>query len=300
MSAAITPKKATDDFMGLVAARKTTFARILPKGTDPEWFEGEIRVAVSKNQGLLKCDTASIFEAVTTCAQLGLSPAGRLGSAYLVPYGKSCTLVIGYRGYLDLAYRSGDVVGFRAEVVHANDDFEATEGFDLEVLHRRTEGEPGPLRAVYAAAEMRGGYKVRVLMWAREVMAIKARSRASTGPWVTDEAEMWKKTALRRLVKMLPLSPQKAQGLTRALEVEDAEYEDIAMDAEPESPARGNAGLREKLKPKDEKALPPPSIPPFAELDTRLKGESVEVEPTDEQLQAERAARQKREPGSEG
>jgi recombination protein RecT len=271
MSTAITPKAKTDDFMALVVARKSSFARLLPKGTDPEWFEGEIRVAVSRTPKLLDCDKGSLFDAITTCAQLGLSPSGRLGSAYLIPYGKQCQLVVGYRGYLDLAYRSGDVVGFRAEVVNQNDDFEAVEGFDLEVRHRRTEGEPGPLRAVYACAEMRGGYKVRVLMWAREVLAIKARSRASSGPWQTDEAEMWKKTALRRIIKLLPLSPQRAQGLSRAVEIEDAEYEDFAVEVEPE-PTKGVEGLKSALKKKTEeqKTLPAAS-PSFADLDRQLE-----------------------------
>lgn len=244
------PKGKTDSFMAQVEQRRETFGRLLPRGVDPAWFIAEVRVALARTPKLMECDSVSVFDALTTCAQLGLSPSGRLGSAYLIPYKDKCTLVIGYKGYVDLAFRSGEVMGFGAQVVHENEPFDATEGFDLAIhKHDRDVDNPGPLRAVYAWATLRGGYSVRVLMWKREVLAIKARSRASSnGPWVTDEAEMWKKTAIRRLIKMLPLSPQKAQGLHKAQEAEDAEWEDLP--AEAEAPASGMAGLKNRLKAK--------------------------------------------------
>lgn len=256
---ALSPKAKTDAFMHEVVARATTFQRLLPKGMDPEWFVAEVRVAVARAPDLLDCDKVSVIDALTTCAQLGLSPSGRLGSAYLLPFKDNrsnsvrCTLVIGYKGYVDLAYRSGDVMGFGAQVVHENEPFEVTEGFDLAIhKHDRDVDNPGPLRAVYAWATLRGGYTVKVIMWAREVLSIKARSRgANSGksPWTTDEAEMWKKTAVRRLVKMLPLSPQKAQAFHKAQEVEDADWDNaIDVTPEPEAPTTGTAALKNRLK----------------------------------------------------
>ena len=240
-----------DRFMASVEKRRTSFQRLLPKGVDVEWFFAEVRVTLARVPKLMECDEVSVFDALTTCAQLGLSPSGRLGSAYLIPYKTKCTLVIGYKGYVDLAYRSGDVMGFGAQVVYENEPFDVTEGFDLTIQkHDRDVDSPGALRAVYAWATLRGGYTVKVLMWAREVLAIKGRSKAAgSGPWVTDEAEMWKKTAVRRLVKMLPLSPQKAQAFHKAQEVEDAEW-DGAIDVTPEAeaPTSGTAGLRARLK----------------------------------------------------
>lgn len=260
---ATTPKAKTDNFMMEVSKRKDSFARLLPSNLKPEWFEAEVRVAVARTPRLMECDPVSVFDAITTCAQLGLSPSGRLGSAYLIPYGQKCTLVVGYRGMVDLAYRSGEVVSVGAQVVHQNDDFAAHEGFDLQVTHRRTEGEPGPLRAVYAWANTKAGGTIKVLMLRREVEPIKRaalakkRSGAPPTPWETNEEEMWKKTALRRLFKVSPLSPQKASALTKALEAEDAQWEDIPMDsgAEDVAPATGTEGLKATLKAK--KQAPP-------------------------------------------
>jgi recombination protein RecT len=253
---ALTPKAKTDSFMMEVAKRKDSFARLLPSNLKPEWFEAEVRVAVARSPKLMDCDPVSVFDAITTCAQLGLSPSGRMGSAYLIPYGTKCTLVVGYRGMADLAYRSGEIVEIGAQVVHENDDFTAREGFDLQVEHQRTEDEPGPLRAVYAWAKTRLGGIIKVLMLRREVEPIKraALSKKRQGspptPWETNEEEMWKKTALRRLFKLAPLSPQKASALTKALEVEDAQWEDITLDVEaaPDAQATGTAALKKTLK----------------------------------------------------
>ena len=204
---------------------------------------------------MLECDQISVFDALTTCAQLGLSPSGRLGSAYLLPFAGKCQLIIGYKGYVDLAYRSGEVVGFGAQVVHEADEFDYSEGFGVQI-HRHVrceEANPGPLRFVYAWAEMRGGYKVSLLMLRREVLAIKDKApgaRKNDSPWHTNEAEMWRKTAIRRLIKLLPLSPQKAQALHRAQEVEDAHWEE-AVDAETgevkEAPTRGSGARLKEL-----------------------------------------------------
>lgn len=249
---ALSPKAKTDAFMHEVVNRTTSFQRLLPKGMDVEWFVAEVRVAVARAPKLLDCDKVSVIDALTTCAQLGLSPSGRLGSAYLIPYGTKCTLVVGYRGMVDLAYRSGEVVDVGAQVVHENDTFEAMEGFDLQVRHVRTEDEPGALRAVYAWAHTKAGGTIKVLMLRREVLAIKAKAPGaakSDSPWITHEAEQWKKTCLRRLFKVAPLSPQKAQALSRALEVEDEEW-DAAVDVTPEveAPTSGTAGLKARLK----------------------------------------------------
>lgn len=232
MAGAIT-KGRTDSFMESVTKRSTSFANLLPEGMKTDWFIQEVRVAIARAPKLMECDQVSVFDAITTCAQLGLSPSGRLGSAYLIPFKDRCTLVVGYRGYLDLAYRSGEVVGMQAQVVYEADTFEWEEGLEPILRHKRSEADnPGAMKAVYAVAQMKNGYRTFVVMTRREVEAIKARSpgaRQRGGPWDTDPGEMAKKTAIRRLVKLLPLSPQKAQALHRAQEVEDAIFDEVDM-----------------------------------------------------------------------
>lgn len=247
-----TPKARTNTLMEALTSREQTFQSLLPEGMKAAWFFGEVRVALARTAKLLDCDIVSMVDALTTCAQLGLSPSGRLGSAYLIPYKTKCTLVIGYRGYVDLAYRSGDVASFHAEVVYEKDTFLHREGLSPVLEHARTEEDnPGSLRCVYAIARMKDGGVAHVVMLRREVLAIKARGNGgSSGPWVTDEGEMWKKTALRRLIKLIPLSPTKAKDLYKAesAEREQEEALDVEFTTPEEAPKTGVAGAKAKLQ----------------------------------------------------
>jgi recombination protein RecT len=251
--------KKGESLISLITERRQTFQSLLPEGLKADWFIAEVKVAVTKAPKLADCSTISIIEALTTCAQLGLSPSGRLGSAYLIPFKEKCTLVIGYRGYVDLAYRSGDVEAFSAAVVRQKDTWVYEDGLEPVLRHVPSEdADPGPLRAVYAVARMRGGGVSHVVMCKREVLEIKARSRsASDGPWVTDEAEMWKKTAIRRLIKLLPLSPTRAKDLYSAEQSERAHEETIEAEFTAEEPRTGVAAAKERAQ----KALHATSAP---------------------------------------
>lgn len=283
-----TPKERTNALMTEITTREATFQGLLPDGLKASWFLGEVRVAVARAPGLTDCTNLSIIDALTTCAQLGLSPSGRLGSAYLIPYKTKCTLVIGYRGYVDLAYRSGDVESFHAEVVHEKDTFIHEEGLQPVLKHIRTEEDnPGPLRAAYAVARMKGGGVAHVVMFRREVLAIKARGHSRTdSPWATDEAEMWKKTTVRRLIKLLPLSPTRAKDLYKAEAAERDQEE--AFDVEFSTPAedgptKGVAGAKASLQAKVDRRR---TLPPETVTDARAEMASLSEEPSPEEQAA--------------
>lgn len=61
-------------------------------------------------------------------AQLGVEPNTPLGQAYLIPYRNhgqlECQFQLGYKGLIDLAYRSGEITSISAHEVCENDDFE--------------------------------------------------------------------------------------------------------------------------------------------------------------------------------
>lgn len=282
MTTALTPKQRTEKFMNSVMSRKDSLQSLMPEHVDGTWFLAEVRLAIARSPGLMECDEVSVFDSITTCAQLGLSPSGRLGSAYLIPFAGKCTLVIGYKGYLDLAFRSGEVKGMQAQVVYQKDFFEWEEGLAPVLKHKRSEEDnPGALRAVYAVAEMKDGYKSFVVMTRREVEAIKARSpgaRKKGSPWFSDEPEMWKKTAVRRLIKMLPLSPQKAQGLARAQEAEDAVFEempDLAQREEAGEASAPPASRMERLSQQLGAGAPPQRIEPPVDRRKKLTPEAM-------------------------
>jgi len=194
---------------------KLQLARALPKHVAPERFQRIVLTALARNPKLVDCEQVSFFNAVLTASQFGLEPDGR--HAHLIPYGKTCQLIIDYKGLVELAYRSGQISFLHADVVCENDVFTFDRG-ELKshlVDYRRPRGV---VFAVYAMARFKDGSEKVEVMSRDDVEAVRARSRSKdSGPWVTDWNEMAKKTSFRRLSKWLPLSPE----FRDALDIDD-------------------------------------------------------------------------------
>lgn len=179
----------------------------LPPHVTVEKFLRVAMTALQQNPGLLNMDRPSLFAAIVTSAQLGLLPDAQLGEAYFVPFKGKVTLVPGYRGLIKLA-RQGDIGYVEAEVVCANDKTLYVLGDNSHFESVVNWQDRGPVVLFYALAKYRdGSIAARVVMTKAQVDAIRARSQAANGPaWADNYEEMGKKTALRRLAKLLPLS----------------------------------------------------------------------------------------------
>lgn len=215
---------------------------------DPERFRAIALAAFTRTPTLWDCDPVTVARSIIEAAQLGLEPTGTLGGAYLVPFRnkrsgrKECQLIIGYRGMVELARRSGEVATVEARVVREADEFEYAYGLEPTLVHRPAlDGDPGKLAHVYAIARFRSGAPQFDVMSAAEVEVIRRRSRASDeGPWVTDYFEMAKKTIVRRLAKLLPLTIEAREALAREDEWEG--------ESRPAAPATRSAELRRRLQ----------------------------------------------------
>lgn len=192
---------------------KQQVALALPKHMTADRFVRVALTALMKTPKLLDCTPESVMECMLNCSALGLEPDGR--RAHLIPYGNKCTLIIDYKGIVELAKRSGDVSNVFAQVVCENDSFEWTNG---EIKHqidfRRDRGE---MYAAYAVISFKDGSRQVDVMTKHEIDAVRKRSRASgAGPWVTDYNEMAKKTVFRRASKWVTLSPEITEALEKA------------------------------------------------------------------------------------
>jgi recombination protein RecT len=174
---------------------------------------------IRRNPKLMECTRESLMACVMGCAQLGLEPEPFLGQAYLVPYGKECTLIPGYRGYIALARRSGEVKSVTAQAVHENDTFELVYGVPEDKLrHVPAIGKRGDFVGAYVVFRYKDGSYSFDYMPKEDIDKIRKRSKASSsGPWVTDYEEMAKKTVIRRHIKIAPLSVE----LRKAAAAED-------------------------------------------------------------------------------
>lgn len=215
---------------------------------DPVKFKAVVLSTFTRTPGLWECDPISVARAVVEAAQAGLEPTGALGGAYLVPrwnnktQRKEATLIIGYTGQVKLMRRSGEVTRVEARVVRAMDEFDFGYGLDPYLVHKPALDVPedahNPMTHVYGIIHYRSGERQFDVMTAAEVASIRERSTSKdrqgnlTGPWVTDPDEMAKKTVLRRMSKLAPLSVE-AQRIMEGEEAIDLAREVAARTPSP-------------------------------------------------------------------
>lgn len=208
-------KEMPKTIQGWVKAYEGQIAKALPSVLTPERFSRMVLTALSKTPKLAECTPASFVGSMLTAAQLGLEPNTPLGQAYLIPYKNECQFQIGYKGLLDLAYRSGEFKCIYAEMVYENDEFDFQLGLDAELKHKPALKERGKATWVYAVYKLKNdGYSFKV-MSVDEVIAYanKYSKTFKNGPWQTDFEAMAKKTVLKQLLKYAPLKTEFARGI---------------------------------------------------------------------------------------
>lgn len=160
---------------------KQKLALALPKHLSADRMVRIAATEIRKNPALLNTTPASFLGAVMQSAQLGLEPGSALGQAYLVPYGNQCQLILGYRGMIDLARRSGQVLSLSAFAVHDGDEFNYQLGLHPDIHHVpsvEADRIKKTITFVYAVANLRGGgYQFEVMSRA-EVEAVKAKAKS--------------------------------------------------------------------------------------------------------------------------
>jgi recombination protein RecT len=212
-------------------SQKSTLAAVLPKHVGADRMLKIALGALRTTPKLMQARTDTLLGAIIQCAQLGLEPNTPLGHAYLIPFdnrSKGVTevqIVFGYKGLIDLARRSGQIVSIAAHEVRENDHFEYEYGLDEKLVHRPClTGDRGAVTAFYAVAKLVGGGYAFEVMSRAEVEAIRNESQGwktavkykkeAQSPWGAHFVEMGRKTVLRRLFKFLPVSIELATAAT--------------------------------------------------------------------------------------
>jgi recombination protein RecT len=195
---------------------KKRIGSALPKHIDPNRMMSVLKFELNQNPALNRCTPQSIITAFIQSSRLGLEPGNALGQSYLIPYGNRCQFIIGYKGMIDLARRSGQLISISAHVVFENDLFEFEFGLNEKLKHIPARDDRGKFVCAYAYAKLsntfdnsgRDSYQFDV-MFQNEIEEIRMKSpngRNKTSPWETHYQEMAKKTVIRRLFKYLPIS----------------------------------------------------------------------------------------------
>lgn len=253
------------NFKTLLEGKRDQLAQLVPKHLTVERLMKVAVGALMKSPNLQKCTPTSLMNCFIGAAEVGLEPGGVLGHAYLVPYGDTATLIIGYRGLIELMRRTGELASIRCVVVHEKDTFKLTEGIEQTIRHEPfLAGDAGPLRFVYCVAKLKDGSVQVELMTRHQIEEIRKRSRAGqSGPWVTDFEEMAKKTVLRRAAKYLPVASERFQ---KAIEIDDGDYVDGEVITATLEASERTQSVKERVKSRlqiqDIASTPSPTPPP--------------------------------------
>jgi recombination protein RecT len=219
----------------------------LPKHMNADRMIRILTTEIKRVPELNECSLQSILGSIMQASQLGLEIGSLIGHGYLVPFNKKdkatgrfikeCQFIIGYRGMIDLARRSGKLISISAQGVYENDTFEFEYGINEKLRHIPAQSERGKFIASYAYAKLENnGYSFGV-MFKNEIDKIREASKASKSeysPWSTHYEEMAKKTVIRRLFKYLPISIELYENLVKE---EIKEFKDVSdsllIDEEP-------------------------------------------------------------------
>lgn len=204
-------------------------------------FIAAISSAVATNSSLQQCDAGSILSGALLGEALNLSPSPQLGQYYLVPFKDKAQFQLGYKGYIQLAIRSGqykdiDVIEVReSEYLGRN---KITGKHQFEFIEDEVERENKPIIGYMAYFEYLNGF-YKNLYWSKEKMqkhaleysqayASDVKKGTNYSFWTKDFNGMAFKTMLRQLIsKWGIMSIDMQEALTKDMSVvkEDGSYD---------------------------------------------------------------------------
>jgi recombination protein RecT len=241
----------TSTLANYLNARKSKLAALGLK-ISPDRLILVLLEAASRNPKLLECTPESVYATLHTSGQLGLQCGGPLGHSYPVPFmnnktGKrECALIIGYKGMIQLVRQSEQISTIYAYAVRKGDDFKYELGLNQVLKHIPTGDCEAEMTHAYAVCHFKdGGYQM-VVMTAGEIDKIRRKSKQADGTFWTDfPEEMWKKTALRRLCKYLPMKAEYVEAILEQSDDETVPLKHVDAEVISSSPAKSRT---EKLK----------------------------------------------------
>lgn len=177
-------------------------------------FTSSIISAVNNNPSLAECDNMSILSGALLGESLNLSPSPQLGNYYLVPFndkerGKVATFQLGYKGYIQLAIRSGQYKKLNVLAIKEGELIKydpLNEEIEVQLIDNEEERENAKTIGYYAMFEYTNGFR-KTLYWSKSKMEKHAlqyskgyQAKKGYTFWEKDFDGMAYKTMLRQLI----------------------------------------------------------------------------------------------------
>lgn len=183
-------------------------------GKNGQRFISAIVSAVNNNAALQECTNQSILSGALLGESLNLSPSPQLGQYYLVPFndrnkGKVAQFQLGYKGYIQLAIRSGQYKKLNVLAIKEGElvRFDPlNEEIEVHLIEDEEAREQAETIGYYAMFEYTNGFK-KAIYWSKKKMEAHAlkyskgyQAKKGYTFWEKDFDGMAYKTMLRQLI----------------------------------------------------------------------------------------------------
>lgn len=214
---------------------KREFEMALPSHLSSDRFIRICNTAITRNPKLLDCTPASFMKCLLDLSAMGLEPDGK--KAHLIPYKDNrnnvteCTLLVDYKGKVELVRRDKNVEDVQCITIRENDQ---CEWINNSMVHKIDPKKPrGEVVATYTWIKWKSGSVSVGEPFSKDDAehAKKSSKTSSAGPWKDHYVEMWKKSNIHRDSKMWPLSPEISDALSR-----EDKYTQEMRDVTPKQP----------------------------------------------------------------
>lgn len=252
------------------AAMQSSIRNTLRDPARADRFTANLITMVSHTPKLAECDPKTVVSAALLGETLNLNPAPALGQYYVVPYAGKAQFILGYRGALQLAIRSGEFRRFNALAIKEGEYVSwnpLTEEFAANIIEDEDERERRPICGFYAMFETVNGFRKetywsleRVFNYAerfgngnfdRKVYAqfLKEVDKGASlqslqkkyGPWYLHFETMACKSLIRQLLKFAPMSPDlqcaTAHDERTVRQTDDGAFDSAEIEVEAEAAA---------------------------------------------------------------
>lgn len=232
---------------------KQSFRNVLEENAGA--FMASILELYQSDTALQECDPNKIILEALKAATLKLPINKQLGFAYIIPYKGVPQFQLGYKGYIQLAQRSGQYRYINADVVYEGEQvtYDRITGM-LMITGEATSDTP---IGYFAYFQLLNGFE-KCVYWTREKVEAHAKrySRSwsrQNSPWHTNFDAMALKTVIRNIISKYGVM---------SVEFANAVVEDTSVEERIEGEIVENANkipltIPEEVKPDDKEAARP-------------------------------------------
>jgi len=195
-------------------------------GDDTSLFTASLIDVYTNDKTLQQCDPNAVAMEALKAATLKLPVNKDLGFAYVIPYKGKPQMQMGYKGYIQLAMRSGQYRTINADKVYEGELVK----FDKVTGEIDLSGTPTSNKVIgyFAHFETIQGFR-KTIYWTKEQIVEHARHfsqsyNSKTSPWQTNFDAMAKKTVLKQLISKYGVMTVET---TRALQEDEQQAADV-------------------------------------------------------------------------